>query len=440
MEASTNTEMLRPVSDPFVADGGMRLVTGNLGRAIFKTSAVAPERWTIEAPAAIFHDQDDVLRAFKAGELDRDVVVVVRFQGPRANGMPELHKLTPALGVLQDRGFKVALVTDGRMSGASGKVPAAIHCSPEALGGGPLALLRDGDVVQLCAENASLEAVGVDLSTREPAPAPPPPVGTGRELFAMMRQRRRQCRAWRVGDARGDGNRAVNIDHIMRIAPVIPVLVLDGTVGPVALAETLVAAGLPVIEVTLRTSSALDAIRAMSAVEGAIVGAGTVLDPQQLGEALDAGAQFIVSPGLTERLSRAAIDSGVAYLPGIANAGDIMRGLDLGLTDFKFFPAEASGGLAALKALAAPFAQVRFCPTGGIRADTAAEWLAHPSVLCVGGSWLVPPGETDLAAVATRARAAAAAQVSGFPRVSLRKTKATTTLIAVKTTGYQSPA
>lgn len=193
----------------------------------------------------------------------------------------------------------------------------------------------------------------------------------------------------------------------MRIAPVIPVLVLDGELDPTALAETLVSAGLPVIEVTLRTSSALDAIKAMSAVEGAIVGAGTVLDPAQLGEAVDAGTKFIVSPGLTEGLGRAAIDSGAAYLPGIATAGDIMRGLDLGLTNFKFFPAEAAGGLAALKALAAPFAQARFCPTGGIRADTAADWLAHPSVVCVGGSWLVPPGETDLAAIATRARAAA---------------------------------
>jgi 2-dehydro-3-deoxyphosphogluconate aldolase/(4S)-4-hydroxy-2-oxoglutarate aldolase len=132
-----------------------------------------------------------------------------------------------------------------------------------------------------------------------------------------------------------------------------------------------------------------------------------VLDSSQLGEAVDAGARFIVSPGLTENLGRAVIDNGVAYLPGIANAGDIMRGLDLGLTDFKFFPAEAAGGLAALKALAAPFAQARFCPTGGIRADTAADWLAHPSVVCVGGSWLMPPGETDLAAIGARARAAA---------------------------------
>ena len=193
----------------------------------------------------------------------------------------------------------------------------------------------------------------------------------------------------------------------MRTAPVIPVLVLDGSLDPVALAQTLVAAGLPVIEVTLRTPTALDTIRAMSSVEGAIVGAGTVLDPHQLGEAIDAGAKFIVSPGLTENLARAVIHSGVAYLPGIATAGDIMRGLDLGLTDFKFFPAEAAGGLPALKALAAPFGQARFCPTGGIRADTAADWLAHPSVVCVGGSWLVPPGETDLAAIGAQARAAA---------------------------------
>ena len=184
---SNTLEILRPASEPFLPDGGMRLVRGNLGRATFKTSAVAEERWTIEAPARVFSDQNEVLDAFKAGELERDVVVVVRFQGPRSNGMPELHKLTPPLGVLQDKGFKVALVTDGRMSGASGKVPAAIHCSPEALGGGPLSRLRDGDVVRLCATRGQLEVLGVDLSTREPAAPPPPPVGTGRELFAFMR-------------------------------------------------------------------------------------------------------------------------------------------------------------------------------------------------------------------------------------------------------------
>ncbi|MEJ7777709.1 MAG: phosphogluconate dehydratase [Sphingomicrobium sp.] len=184
---SRDLDMLRPAGDPFLADGGMRLVTGNLGRAIFKTSSVDPANWTIEAPARCFSDQNQVLDAFKAGELERDVIVVVRFQGPRANGMPELHKLTPALGVLQDRGHRVALVTDGRMSGASGKVPAAIHVSPEALPDGPLARLRDGDPVRLCGHDGQIEAVGCDLAARDPAPAPAPPLGTGREMFALLR-------------------------------------------------------------------------------------------------------------------------------------------------------------------------------------------------------------------------------------------------------------
>jgi phosphogluconate dehydratase len=186
-EESTDIDMLRPASDPFLADGGLRLVQGNLGRAVFKTSAVDEERWLIEAPARCFSDQNEVLEAFKAGELDRDVAVVVRFQGPRANGMPELHKLTPTLGVLQDRGHKVALITDGRMSGASGKVPAAIHVSPEALPDGPLARVRDGDLIRLDARSGQLEAVGVDLTSRPSANSPPPPTGTGRELFALMR-------------------------------------------------------------------------------------------------------------------------------------------------------------------------------------------------------------------------------------------------------------
>jgi phosphogluconate dehydratase len=187
--SSLDKTILRPASNPFKPEGGMRLVKGNLGRATFKTSAVDPSRLTIEAPAKIFSDQDDVVKAFKAGELDQDAIVVVRFQGPRANGMPELHKLTPSLGVLQDRGFRVALVTDGRMSGASGKVPAAIHVSPEALAGGPLAKLRDGDIVRLCADRGELTALvdEVEWERRENAPAPPPPFGTGRELFAMMR-------------------------------------------------------------------------------------------------------------------------------------------------------------------------------------------------------------------------------------------------------------
>ena len=187
---SRDETMLRPPSHPFNPDGGMRLVEGNLGRATFKTSAVDPSRWTIEAPARVFSDQDAVLAAFKAGELDRHVVVVVRFQGPQANGMPELHKLTPSLSVLQDHGFRVALVTDGRMSGASGKVPAAIHVSPEATVGGPIAKLRDGDIVRLCAHRGELSVLVQhgEWDTREDAAAPPPPCGTGRELFALMRK------------------------------------------------------------------------------------------------------------------------------------------------------------------------------------------------------------------------------------------------------------
>lgn len=191
-ETSGDDAMLRPVSSAFLPDGGMRLVEGNLGRGTFKTSAVDKERWTIEAPCRVFETQDAVQAAFKAGELDRDVIVVVRFQGPRANGMPELHKLTPPLGVLQDRGYKVALVTDGRMSGASGKVPAAIHVTPEALGArdgtpSPLALLRDGDVIKLCGQEGLL-TVNADLAGREPVQAPAEHMGMGRELFAMLRR------------------------------------------------------------------------------------------------------------------------------------------------------------------------------------------------------------------------------------------------------------
>jgi phosphogluconate dehydratase len=188
-EVTRDEAMLRPVAQAFQPDGGMRLVEGNLGRGIVKTSAVDPARWIIEAPARVFDDQDAVIAAFKAGELERDVVVVVRFQGPRANGMPELHKLTPSLGVLQDRGFKVALVTDGRMSGASGKVPAAIHLWPEACDGGPLARIRDGDIVRLdaVAGTISVAVDGADWEARPTASQPAQPMGTGRELFALMR-------------------------------------------------------------------------------------------------------------------------------------------------------------------------------------------------------------------------------------------------------------
>ena len=198
------------------------------------------------------------------------------------------------------------------------------------------------------------------------------------------------------------------IEQVMRTAPVIPVLVVDDAADAVPLAQALVDGGLRVLEVTLRTPAALDAIRAMKAVDGAIVGAGTVTNQSQLQQAIDAGSEFIVSPGLTDELGRAAMRADIPFLPGIANAGDIMRGLDMGLRHFKFFPAEANGGIAALKSLAGPFGDVKFCPTGGIKQDTAPEWLAIPQVLCVGGSWLVGKGERDFDAVRERASEAAA--------------------------------
>ncbi len=184
----------------------------------------------------------------------------------------------------------------------------------------------------------------------------------------------------------------MNIEAIMKTAPVIPVLVIEDAATARPLAEALVKGGLRVLEVTLRTGAALEAIAEMKKVEGAIVGAGTVVNTDQFEQVMKADAEFIVSPGLTDRLGDAITRSGVPYLPGVANAGDIMRGLDLGLEHFKFFPAETSGGLKALKALAAPFYQCKFCPTGGISAATAPEWLAFDPILCVGGSWVTPKG------------------------------------------------
>lgn len=198
------------------------------------------------------------------------------------------------------------------------------------------------------------------------------------------------------------------IETIMRTAPVIPVLVIDNAAHARPIAEALVAGGLRVLEVTLRTEAGLDVIREMKKVPGAIVGAGTVVDVAGLESAIAAGSEFIVSPGLTERLGAAAVEKGIPFLPGVANAGDIMRGLDLGLTHFKFFPAEANGGLPALKSLIGPFGQCKFCPTGGIKQESAADWLAQPEILCVGGSWLVAKGTPDVAAIEAAARAAAA--------------------------------
>jgi phosphogluconate dehydratase len=187
---SLDESILRPVARPFSAEGGLRVMNGNLGRGVMKVSAVAPEHQVVEAPARVFHDQQSLADAFKAGELERDFVAVVRFQGPRCNGMPELHKLTPFLGVLQDRGFKVALVTDGRMSGASGKIPAAIHVCPEAYDGGPLARVRDGDMVRVDGVEGTLRVMvsAEELASRDLPPAPQGnDLGCGRELFGFMR-------------------------------------------------------------------------------------------------------------------------------------------------------------------------------------------------------------------------------------------------------------
>jgi phosphogluconate dehydratase len=190
-EQSGDREVLRPMTDPFGADGGLKLLRGNLGRAVIKTSAVQPQHRVVEAPARVFNDQEDVIKAFKAGELSRDCVVVVRYQGPRANGMPELHQLTPTLTSLQSKGFKVALVTDGRMSGASGAVPAAIHVTPECLSGGPLEKIQDGDIIHLDSYTGVLEARVPDEVLRNRV-VPRPDLsrndyGVGRDLFATFR-------------------------------------------------------------------------------------------------------------------------------------------------------------------------------------------------------------------------------------------------------------
>ncbi len=196
-----------------------------------------------------------------------------------------------------------------------------------------------------------------------------------------------------------------DIETIMRTSPVIPVLVIDDAATARPIAEALVKGGLRVLEVTMRTPAALEVIREMKSVPGAIVGAGTVVSPDQFEAVMDAGAEFIVSPGLTETLGRPIVESGVPFLPGVANAGDIMRGYDLGLRHFKFFPAEANGGLKALKALAGPFYEASFCPTGGVTQASAPEWLAFAPVLCVGGSWITGGTFAD---IESKARAATA--------------------------------
>ncbi|MCB1517676.1 MAG: dihydroxy-acid dehydratase, partial [Hyphomicrobiaceae bacterium] len=190
-EKSGAPKVLATAKEPFSADGGLKVLSGNLGKSVIKISAVKPEHRLVEAPARVFHSQAGLQEAFKAGELTGDMVAVVRFSGPRAIGMPELHKLTPVLGILQDRGLKVALITDGRMSGASGKVPAAIHVTPEAMDGGPIAKVRDGDIIRLDAEGGTLQFIGDEHEFLSRTPASedlrPEHRGMGRELFAGFR-------------------------------------------------------------------------------------------------------------------------------------------------------------------------------------------------------------------------------------------------------------
>ena len=198
-----------------------------------------------------------------------------------------------------------------------------------------------------------------------------------------------------------------DVESIMTLAPVIPVLIIDDIAHARPIAEALVAGGLCALEVTLRTPAALDVIREMAKVEGAVVGAGTVLNEYDLHATVQAGARFIVSPGLTEPLSKKALGSGIPFLPGIATAGDIMRGLDMGLSRFKFFPAVAAGGIPTLKALSSAFPRCRFCPTGGITQENAAEWLALDAVSCVAGTWLVPRGSPEPMTLTAAAKKAA---------------------------------
>lgn len=197
------------------------------------------------------------------------------------------------------------------------------------------------------------------------------------------------------------------VEKVMRLAPVIPVLVIEDIAHALPIAEALVAGGLPALEVTLRTECAIEAIKVMKQVPGAVVGAGTVLTPDDLTRSIDAGAEFIVSPGLTPKLGEAAVKSGVPFLPGTANASDVMFALELGFDRLKFFPAMAAGGPSALKAIAAPLAAAKFCPTGGVTPQNAPDWLALDAVICVGGSWMVPKGKPDVAKIEAAARAAA---------------------------------
>ena len=342
-----------------------------------------------------------------------DFVAVVRFQGPASNGMPELHKLTPPLGVLQDRGFKVALVTDGRMSGASGKVPAAIHLTPEALHGGPVARVETGDLIRIDAVNGTLEvlvddaefahrtAATIDLSHY--------PRRSGPGAIWRVPAKCGRCRAgrqhiWSCG---------MNIDEIMRISPVIPVMII-GRAGSCGAAGARTGEGVACGYWKSRYAPTPPSMRCgraiMAEVDGAIVGAGTVLTYHQLDQVYDMGCAFAVSPGFTDGLLDAAATTPIPLLPGASSASEVMTLLERGYTRQKFFPAGPAGGVPFLKSLASPLPDAQFCPTGGISASNAKHYLELSNVLCVGGSWVAPPEAVEEGAwdqIEALARAAA---------------------------------
>ena len=279
-------------------------LTGNIGEAVIKTSAVDKKRHVIEAPCVVFECEEDVKTAFKRGDLDSDVVVVVRGQGPQANGMPELHGLTPSLSILQDKGFRVALVTDGRMSGASGKVPAAIHVSPEAKAGGVIGKIQTGDMIRLDAVAGEL-LVRVEQSVLEartaaavPEPQRPGTLGSFIIFNTPASGRSRHIRWWSTVTSGGVMHPVLK--EALERSPVMPVLVIPEISMAAPLAEALASGGLTVFEITLRTECALDAMIAMKkAVPHALIGAGTVTNTRRMSDAKEYGADFVVSPGTT---------------------------------------------------------------------------------------------------------------------------------------------
>jgi Entner-Doudoroff aldolase len=387
---SRDTTVIAPASAPFSGDGGLKVLTGNLGRAVIKTSAVAPEHRVVEAPAMVFETQEAVMHAFKGGLLNRDAVVVVRYQGPRANGMPELHKLTPILGVMQDEGHHVALVTDGRMSGASGQDSGGDHVTPECVGGGPLAKVRDGDIIRLDSNAGRIDALVPDAEwnarTIEKIDLRGYHHGIGRELFGVFRSTALGAEQGAMSFVTREAAESIPVSphrfpsttssslrrpdamqtiEVMRIGPVIPVIVVDDLAQAVPLARALVAGGVRVLEVTLRTPVALEAIRAMAAsVADAIVGVGTITRPEDFAAAQAAGAVFGVSPGLTPALIEAQKKSGLPLLPGCMTPSDVVAARAAGFTELKLFPAQQAGGVGMLKALGSVFRRRDVLPDG----------------------------------------------------------------------------